>query len=313
LEYWQGVSGKVLFMFYYSRYTNNPKYADIGEQTLVRALEIINNNYIYHTYCGGISGFAWTCEHLARHGFVESKDIRFLGNLKPYLLSSMEYDFAKENYDFLHGGLGVGFYFMANKNNHKEISRLLECLEQTAEKMPDGCWKWKSMLDLKSQRIGYNNYRLHSMPVYHFLCDLQHQDGRIGLGFNWGNIAQNFDFLPRVSYKNCILSKARWIITKKEIEPFMKIKNDNELVEKINIWLSVRNIPKQVLLADGDNALYIDMQNPLSIRSWLPIVKKRSSFQLEEWLFNPDTAVVKGALGTFNNEFIFSFYKTNTE
>jgi hypothetical protein len=158
-----------------------------------------------------------------------------------------------------------------------------------------------------------HNYRLHAMPVYHFLCDLQHQNGRIGLGFGWGNIAQNFDFLPRVSYKNCILSKARWTVSKKETESLMKIKNDDELLVQINDWLSERNIPKQVLLADGDNVLYVDMQDILSIRSWFAIVKKRNSFQLEEWLFNPETAVVKGESGTFNNEFICAFYKINTK
>jgi hypothetical protein len=66
-------------------------------------------------------------------------------------------------------------------------------------------------------------------------------------------------------------------------------------------------------LADGDNALYVNLQEPLSIRSWLAIVKKRNSFQLEEWLFNPDTAIVKGESGVFNNEFIFAFYKTKSK
>jgi hypothetical protein len=39
------------------------------------------------------------------------------------------------------------------------------------------------------------------------------------------------------------------------------------------------------------------------------VVKKRSSFYLEEFLFNPETAVVHGQEGIFTNEFIFSFYK----
>jgi hypothetical protein len=55
------------------------------------------------------------------------------------------------------------------------------------------------------------------------------------------------------------------------------------------------------------------MTDALSVRSWLSTVKKRSSFHLEEWLFNPKTAVVKDIYGTFNNEFIFSFYKTGTQ
>ena len=53
----------------------------------------------------------------------------------------------------------------------------------------------------------------------------------------------------------------------------------------------------------------IDMKNPLSIRSWLYVVKKRSSFFLEEFLFDPITAVVNGPEGVFTNEFIFSVYR----
>ncbi len=149
----------------------------------------------------------------------------------------------------------------------------------------------------------------NSMPVYHFLCDMQHQDGRTGLSFYWNEIFRYFDFLPRVIYGNCILSKACWTVQKKEIDPFIKIKNDDELLEKIQIWLCKRNIPQEVFLSDGDNELYINMQKILSIRAWLSVVKKRPAFKLEETLFNPETAVIKGPDGIFTNEFIFAFYK----
>ena len=147
------------------------------------------------------------------------------------------------------------------------------------------------------------------MPVYHFLCDLQHQNGRTGLGFHWNEAAQQLDYLPRVVYKNCILSQARWTVREKEVKPFVGIKYDSELLQKVKEWQGERNIPDTVLLADGDNELYVDLNNPLSIRAWLSVVKKRSSFQLEEFLFNPETAVVRGEEGVFTNEFIFAFFR----
>ena len=147
------------------------------------------------------------------------------------------------------------------------------------------------------------------MPVYHFLCDMQHQDTRNGLGLSWSDALQQLDYLPRVVYKNCILSKARWTVRKKEIKEFADIKYDRELLLKIKGWRDGRNIPDCVLLSDGDNELYIDMNYPLSIRSWLSIVKKRPSFRLDEFLFDPATAVVHGPEGVFTNEFIFSFYR----
>ena len=152
----------------------------------------------------------------------------------------------------------------------------------------------------------------NAMPVYQFLCDLQHQNGRSGLGFFWNEEAQKIDYLPRVVYKNFILSQARWNVHGKETKAFAEIKGDDELLLKVKEWKNSRNIPDTVLLADGDNELFIDMKNPLSIRAWLSIVKKRPSFQLEEFLFDPATAVVRGPDGVFTNEFIFAFYKDSS-
>lgn len=149
------------------------------------------------------------------------------------------------------------------------------------------------------------------MPVYHFLCDMQHQDKRSGLGIFWSDAAQQLDYLPRIVYKSCILSKARWTVRKKEIKEFADIKDDSELLIEIKQWRERRNIPDRVVLADGDNELYIDMNHPLSIRAWLSIVKKRPSFRLEEFLFDSTTAVVRGEEGVFTNEFIFAFYRGN--
>ena len=155
-----------------------------------------------------------------------------------------------------------------------------------------------------------HNYSMqNSMPVYHFLCDMQHQDKRNGLGFAWSDAFKHFDYLPRVVYKNCILSPAFWTVRKNEIKDFSDIKDDRVLMLKINEWRSGRIIPDCVLLVDGDNELYIDMNHTLSIRAWLSIVKKRPSFLLMEFLFDPTTAVVHGPEGVFTNEFIFAFYK----
>ena len=151
------------------------------------------------------------------------------------------------------------------------------------------------------------------MPVYHFLYDMQHQNGRVGFGFGWNETAQQMNYLPRVVYKNCILSQARWTIREKETKMYAEIKDDSELLLKVKEWQQGRNIPDTVLLADGDNELYVDLNHLLSIRAWLSVVKKRPSFILEEFLFHPESAVVHGQEGVYTNEFIFAFYKDKKE
>ncbi|MDR0574428.1 MAG: hypothetical protein LBG96_10445 [Tannerella sp.] len=74
-----GISGLALFMFYYSRFTGIAKYAYYGIFALKKAIDMIDAGYSYHTYCIGITGLAWVCEHLVRHKFLEQSDISFVG------------------------------------------------------------------------------------------------------------------------------------------------------------------------------------------------------------------------------------------
>jgi lantibiotic biosynthesis protein len=156
-----------------------------------------------------------------------------------------------------------------------------------------------------------HNYRQKALPVYHFLCDMQLQNRRGGLFFQWGHVFNEYDWLPRVKYKNVILSLARWTVKQVEIKIFIELKNDKELVDSITKWRQGRQIPNFVVLDDGDNELFVDLRNALSLRTLFSVVKKRPVFHLEEFLFNPNHAIVKSNEGAFTNEFLFSFYKNN--
>lgn len=150
-----GVSGFALFMFYYSKFTQDSKYAEIGERALEKAVDMINNGYQLHTYCSGISGMAWTFEHLARHGFIERENILFLKDLEPYLLSCMKKEFGVGKYDFLHGGLGIGYYLISRQED-EEINTLLKSLENTSIKSTDNSLKWLSTIGPDTKTIGVN-------------------------------------------------------------------------------------------------------------------------------------------------------------
>ena len=154
-----------------------------------------------------------------------------------------------------------------------------------------------------------HNYSYNALPVYHFLADLQTQGLRGGLGFNWGTLANEYNFLPRVVYKNIIFSPATWNIKLDDIKGLLKVKEDRQLVETLQKWRKEKNMPPQVLLADSDNKLFINLNNSLCIKTLFSVTKNRRSFQLVEFLFNSDHAVVKSKKGVFTNEFIFSFHK----
>lgn len=156
-----------------------------------------------------------------------------------------------------------------------------------------------------------HNYSYNSLPVYHFLCDMQLQNKRGTIIFHWGFIGQEIRWLPRVKYKNVILSPARWKIEKEEIKGFTNINNDKDLISQITNWRQSIKMPSHVLLEENDNALFVDLENTLSIKTLFSIIKNRPYFELHEFIFDIDNAVLRSDEGKFTNEFIFSFYKGN--
>lgn len=168
--------------------------------------------------------------------------------------------------------------------------------------------------EIRPRLSSAHNYSFNALPIYQFLCDLQTQNRRGGVGFGWGEHANEFPFLPRVTYRNLIFSLATWNIRKEDIKDLLKIeKDDNRLLTAVRDWREKQRMPACVALMDGDNDLFIHLENVLCIRTLLSVVKNRPNFQLVEFLFNPDTALVKNEEGVFTNEFIFSFFKKKGE
>ncbi len=157
-----------------------------------------------------------------------------------------------------------------------------------------------------------HNYRNESMPIYHFLCDMQHQKTQGGFSFSWGNLSPLFDYLPRVIYKNCILSRARWIIRKKQIQEWVRL-SEKELVSAISCYREEKGIPDKIIISEFDNELFINFTDQLSIETFLSIGKKKEYLEIEEFLFDEKNAVVKSEEGVFTNEFIISFYTTSKD
>jgi hypothetical protein len=153
-----------------------------------------------------------------------------------------------------------------------------------------------------------HNYYNNTLAVYRFLCDMQKPNGRGGLFFSWGSFEH--PFRPRVRYRNTILSPTSWTFKKKEMEHLFEIKEDKMLLSKIKEWRDNFLLPRSVLMSDSDNELYIDWGNPVDIRSVFDIIKNRPSVNFDEFLFEPNNAVIRDQKGNpYLNECIVAFYK----
>lgn len=151
-----------------------------------------------------------------------------------------------------------------------------------------------------------HNYYSNTLPVYHFLSDLRSQKTRTGLYFNWGGLSQIYKFLPRIEYKNIILSKAQWNITEKDITSLDSMINDkNEFLSQMKIWRSKRQIPQWIQWVKSDNTLTMNLENYDMAHLFVQTIKSEKSIIIEEFLYNDND--------DFKREFIFPMYREKVE
>ena len=153
-----------------------------------------------------------------------------------------------------------------------------------------------------------HNYTSKSLPLYHFLCDLQGQNDKPIYSFDWGVLFSHYNHVPRVVYKKVILSKAKWVITADEIS-YLAQQAENVFFEVFTNWRKERQLPQWVNWIQFDNTLLLDFDNELGARLLINAVKKQPKIILEEFLFMENSAVNDAAQEMYSNQIILSFYK----
>lgn len=159
----------------------------------------------------------------------------------------------------------------------------------------------------------HNYHTNKTTPIYKFLCDLQLQNKKGALGFDWGDLKNKLTFFPRIRYKKIILSPSIWKVSNNEITFLTDAFNSNSK-DKINEWLLKRHMPHKISVMDGDNELFIDWNNENSISSALTILKSKKNVFFTEFIFNNLNSIVHDKKGnSYTNECIVVFYKDKDE
>lgn len=152
-----------------------------------------------------------------------------------------------------------------------------------------------------------HNYTLNALPIYEFLADLEFQNQRETLSFTWPSTLANHNFLPRVTYKNVILSKAKWKLNKDSIPGFLE-SSEKETLSFIEKWQSENNVPDFIQIVQSDNTLLINLKHLDSVLILKNILKKRSKIEIEEFLQMNNKFIRNTKNEYYTNECLFSFY-----
>ena len=154
-----------------------------------------------------------------------------------------------------------------------------------------------------------HNYS-RGLGIYKFLCDLQGQGLNSTFSWDWG-ILNEQNFLPRVEYKNIIVSKAKWKIYAQEYSALKgKIFPDKTFWKELQAQL---NIPRYVLLTEGDNELLIDFESEISLQILHHKILKKGFATLQEFLSGSENCFIEDKNGKYTNEILIPFKAIHAE
>ncbi|MEO3972337.1 lantibiotic dehydratase [Streptomyces sp. CAU 1734] len=107
------------------------------------------------------------------------------------------------------------------------------------------------------EAVGMNalNLRTHTPPPVRLLTELSRAQCAQVTVFDWG-IAAAMPFLPRLRYGRTVLAPARWRLESSELA------SGAEWDAALSDWRVRRRLPRQVYLVEGDQYLFLDLDEP---------------------------------------------------
>jgi thiopeptide-type bacteriocin biosynthesis protein len=153
-----------------------------------------------------------------------------------------------------------------------------------------------------------HNFAWRGVATYRFLCALQGQD-TARIGWDWG-ILENAAFLPRVTSGKLVLSRARWLTNKQELQGCIKERGARRFAA-MQTWRAERRLPRLVALAEADNELPLDLDNALCIETFIDRIKGRNEARLIELFPTPELLCASSPEGRFVHEIIVPFIRTS--
>ncbi len=146
-----------------------------------------------------------------------------------------------------------------------------------------------------------HNYS-RGLPYYRFLCDLQNQ-GNNSLDLWTWSFFDKHPFLPRIQCGKVIFKRARWLLKKSGMTRFLKNDPNGNAKEYLKQLMSKERIINLVIIAEGDNELFIDLDSDIGVEILADTLKKRDVI-LKEYLFHPKNCFIKDKKGSYANEII---------
>ncbi|MBN8879835.1 MAG: thiopeptide-type bacteriocin biosynthesis protein [Sphingobacteriales bacterium] len=140
------------------------------------------------------------------------------------------------------------------------------------------------------------NYSRSDLTHFRFLSDLQHQQLQTSLNLDLQQLFPALEKYPRVCYKDCIISPAKWLLPKQtDITP-------------LKHWLEAQRITMPITVGIGDQTLLIDPQSAEDLNFLLLYQKQQPITYISEALLCEKSMVRDEHGESYHTQFIVDFY-----
>lgn len=151
-----------------------------------------------------------------------------------------------------------------------------------------------------------HNHSMGDLPIYRFLGAVQTQGVRAGLAWSWGALAAA-PWLPRVRRGRIILCLARWNLSEADLRPLLAAQGAARLAAAGELRQRL-GLPRHVAVLQSDNALPIDLENPLALDALAVEAQRSRTLALQE--SSSSALCVRGPGGSYTHEIVVPFVRS---
>jgi thiopeptide-type bacteriocin biosynthesis protein len=164
------------------------------------------------------------------------------------------------------------------------------------------------------------NYQRSTLPVFRFLCDMQHEGVDTNLNFSLARMFPGLPRYPRITYKDVILEAASWHVSAKDLLELKKLHKD-EWLDGFAFFALQINLPQEFSYEVHDHLLHLNLSLPEDVSLLLKTIPSTGKIIFREYLKSQE-ALVKDDRGKsytheciafmINKERSYTFEKTGT-
>jgi|GEM_PF-89176 len=163
-----GISGVVLFLTYYFRFSGDEKYYRCAIDLIEKIISRIQYEFTDASFSNGLSGIGWAIRHMVQNELLEIDENMF-EDLDPYLDESMLLSISDSRYEMFQGAIGISKYYSdwpIDNRSYRVLVELIGYLDRSKVMDKSGCgFKWKYIVDSTKQKDEIYNLGLaHGIP-----------------------------------------------------------------------------------------------------------------------------------------------------